>query len=45
MKAGDTAWVISGSPSLHILRGPGHEHRLMGKAYDHGIMHGEAMDG
>lgn len=53
IKTGDTVWVISGCPSPLVLRrseGMGDspntskKYRLMGEAYVHGIMHGEAVD-
>ncbi|KAK2011311.1 heterokaryon incompatibility protein [Colletotrichum eremochloae] len=51
MEEGDAVWVVAGCPSPLVLRevpvasisGP-FSYRLVGEAYLHGIMHGEAVD-
>jgi hypothetical protein len=44
---GDTLWIISGCASPLVVRKvskPKNGHELLGEAYVHGIMHGEAVD-
>ncbi|KAF9636440.1 Heterokaryon incompatibility [Lasiodiplodia theobromae] len=42
MQEGDKVCVLSGAIVPFILRSDGAEHKLVGEAYVHGIMHGEA---
>ncbi|KAM0350670.1 hypothetical protein ACHAPU_003158 [Fusarium lateritium] len=41
---GDEIWVVSGCPTPLVLRHEGQRYSLVGEAYVHGIMHGEAVD-
>jgi hypothetical protein len=43
-RAGDEVWVLAGAPIPCLLRPTGDgRYRLIGEAYIHGIMHGEAI--
>ncbi|QPC74544.1 hypothetical protein HYE68_005296 [Fusarium pseudograminearum] len=41
---GDEIWVVSGCPTPLLLRHEGQQYSLVGEAYVHGVMHGEAVD-
>jgi hypothetical protein len=41
---GDEIWVLSGCPTLVVLRKDGQQYSLVGEAYVHGVMHGEAVN-
>ncbi|KAF5680769.1 heterokaryon incompatibility protein (het-6OR allele) [Fusarium heterosporum] len=44
---GDELWIVSGSPAPLVLRKTGssdNEYNVVGEAYVHGAMHGEAID-
>jgi len=45
-QVGDEIWVLKGSRAPFILRRKGTgQYQLIGEAYVHGIMHGEAVEG
>jgi hypothetical protein len=44
-QAGDTVVVMFGAPFCLLLRPVGHQYRLVGDAYVHGVMHGELVEG
>lgn len=41
---GDEIWVVSGCPTPLVLRKDGQRYSLVGEAYVHGVMHGEAVN-
>ncbi|WZH49805.1 heterokaryon incompatibility protein-domain-containing protein [Fusarium acuminatum] len=41
---GDEIWVLSGCPTPVVLRKDGQQYSLVGEAYVHGVMHGEAVN-
>jgi hypothetical protein len=41
---GDEIWVVSGCPTPLVLRKDGQRYNLVGEAYVHGVMHGEAVN-
>ncbi|CZR52699.1 uncharacterized protein PAC_02576 [Phialocephala subalpina] len=43
LKAGDTCCILFGAPVPIVLRRVGHHYKLVGEAYVHGVMKGEAM--
>ena len=48
VQIGDEVWILAGSQVPFILRsvdGSPRRYKLIGEAYVHGIMHGEAMEG
>ena len=48
VEVGDQIWLLRGANVPFILRRAGNgngNYRLIGEAYVHGIMHGEAMEG
>lgn len=44
MQEGDKVCLLSGAIVPFVLRSDGAEHKLVGEAYVHGIMHGEACE-
>ncbi|KAF5659560.1 heterokaryon incompatibility protein (het-6OR allele) [Fusarium heterosporum] len=40
----DEIWILSGCPTPLVLRHEGQRYTLIGEAYVHGIMHGEAVN-
>ncbi|KAF4462141.1 hypothetical protein FALBO_11049 [Fusarium albosuccineum] len=40
---GDVLWILSGCPSPLVLRKVGEDYCIMGEAYVHGVMNGEAI--
>ena len=42
-KSGDKVWVIRGCPTPFVFRKRGENWRLVGSAYVHGVMNGEAL--
>ncbi|KAH7131259.1 hypothetical protein EDB81DRAFT_660001 [Dactylonectria macrodidyma] len=44
-RPGDIVVVMFGAPFCLLLRPVGHQYRLVGDAYIHGIMHGELVEG
>ncbi|KAM0289845.1 hypothetical protein ACHAQK_004584 [Fusarium lateritium] len=41
---GDEIWIVSGCPTPLVLRKDGQQYNLVGEAYVHGVMHGEAVN-
>ncbi|KIL87532.1 hypothetical protein FAVG1_09239 [Fusarium avenaceum] len=41
---GDEIWIVSGCPTPLVLRKDGQQYSLVGEAYVHGVMHGEAVN-
>ncbi|KAF4331915.1 heterokaryon incompatibility (het-6OR allele) [Fusarium beomiforme] len=39
----DEIWVVSGCPTPLVMRRQGQQYTLIGEAYVHGVMHGEAI--
>jgi len=47
MEVGDGVWILAGGGTPFVLRGASRDatYQLLGEAYVHGIMHGEAVEG
>ncbi|KAF2685248.1 hypothetical protein K458DRAFT_450180 [Lentithecium fluviatile CBS 122367] len=45
IREGDGVWIVAGCPSPLVLRRDGEAWRVVGEAYVHGVMDGEAVSG